>query len=463
MHRVTFARRFVNWLGRSLGYESAGAGRRWRNVSEMASPPAAALASRAAIMRRARGAYSNQSFGRAIIDAWTASAVGCGIKPVSKAPEGEAIDAAFMSWWDRADFDGLTDFGGLQGALFKSMALTGDGFGAMESDERGELRLRLLASEQVATVSIPDMGSGNWTLDGVEFDASLRRVAIHLFKTPPGLPFPAPSLATIRLPIEDAIHVYRPDHVGMVRGVSWLTPVLKRLDDLDGVSDALTMRARVSALFTGFVIGDDGSILAPDTATGDASMEPGAMVRLKPGESVEFAEPPAIGPETPTFLKGIVRECAAGCGVPYELVSGDLSDANYSSLRGSMMNFRRQVEAIQYGVMVPALRKVWRRWLTLEILAGRIDAPGFESNPEQWLACDWITPKPAPIDPVKDAQADILAIGAGLKSRREAVAERGRDLEDLDAEIARDRASATALGLEFTPYVKHETQPDSTP
>jgi capsid protein len=50
---------------------------------------------------------------------------------------------------------------------------------------------------------------------------------------------------------------------------------------------------------------------------------------------------------------------------------------------------------------------------------------------------------------LKDCLADLLQMGAGLRSRRELVAERGRDLEELDAELARDNASAKALGLEF--------------
>jgi lambda family phage portal protein len=444
---ISRARRALGISTRS--YEAAGAGRRWRNVTEMVSPPAAALASRAAIMRRARGSYSNQAFARAIIDQWTASAIATGLKPCSKAPNGEEIDAAFSRWWDRADFDEATDFGGLQAALFRSMALTGDGLAALEIDGRGELRIRLLASEQVATVTTPDMAGGHWTVDGIEFGPDLRRAAVHLFKTPPGLPLPSPSLETIRLPIEDVVHMFRSDHVGVTRGISWISPVLKRLDDLDGTSDALVMRARVSAMFTGFMTDGDGQMLGPDSPTGDVAMEPGAMVRLRAGEGVEFASPPQIGAETSDFLKAIVRECAAGCGVPYELVSNDLSNANYSSLRGSMMAFRRAVEQVQYGVVIPQLRKIYRRWLTLEIFAGRIKADGFESNPEAWLAADWLCPKFAPVDPLKDSQAEILQIAAGLRSRRECVAERGRDLEELDAEIARDRASADALGLQF--------------
>ncbi len=441
-------RTIANLALRALGYEGAAGGRRWKGASELVSPPASALMARAPLMRRARGAAANQPFAASIISAWTSALVGSGIKPISKAPNAKEIDAAFARWVDRADYDQLTDFYGLQTQLARSMVLTGDGFGAFESGDNGELQLRLISSEQVATIS-SELALGRWIVDGVEFDADLRRVAVHLFKTPPGLPMPNPSLQTLRIALDDCIHVFRPDHIGQVRGVSWLAPVLTRLNDLDATSDALVVRAKTSAQFVGFVIGDDGSLLTPD-ASGDIAMEPGAMVRLKPGESVEFASPPQLGQETPLFMKALVREVAAGCGVPYEVLASDLSDANFSSLRGSMTEFRRRVEQVQYGVLVPALRKVYRSWLAREILGGRIEAAGFENDPEAWLAHDWLTPKFAPVDPLKDSQAEILQISAGLKSRREAVAERGLDLIELDATIASDNASASALGLKFT-------------
>ena len=53
------------------------------------------------------------------------------------------------------------------------------------------------------------------------------------------------------------------------------------------------------------------------------------------------------------------------------------------------------------------------------------------------------------VDPKKDVEAEILAINAGLKSRRQAISERGYDAEQVDAEIAADKARTDALGLSF--------------
>jgi capsid protein len=53
------------------------------------------------------------------------------------------------------------------------------------------------------------------------------------------------------------------------------------------------------------------------------------------------------------------------------------------------------------------------------------------------------------VDPQKDARAEIEQIEAGLKSRTQALAERGYDAEQVDAEIAADKAREELLGLSF--------------
>jgi lambda family phage portal protein len=449
----------------SMGLEAAGGGRRWRGANELSSPPSAGLASRTIIMRRARGAYSSQPHARAIVDAWVSSLIGPGIKASSKAPEGaETIDKAFAGWCERCDHDEQTNFGGLQAALARSMILTGDGFAAFVTDARGELRLKALASEQVASVS-SDLAAGRWIIDGIEYDSDLRRVALHVYHSPPGLPLVFPSLQTDRILTADCIHIFRQDHVGLVRGLSWLSPVLLRLNDLDSVADGLTMRARVSAMHVGFCTTADGAPLGPESPRGEApTMEPGALVNLQPGESITFAQPPQIGVETVGFMKDQLRACASGTGTPYEVISGDLENANYSSLRSSISEFRRKVEQIQNAIIIPQLRKIWRRWLLQEIMAGRIAAPGFEDDPEAWLAVSFLPPKWQAVDPLKDHQADLLDLQAGLRSRRELVAERGRDLEEIDDEIAADNERAKALGLAFNFATTLETAtPEAAP
>jgi capsid protein len=72
--------------------------------------------------------------------------------------------------------------------------------------------------------------------------------------------------------------------------------------------------------------------------------------------------------------------------------------------------------------------------------------------PPKW---DWV-------DPIKDARAEIEQIDSGLKSRTQALAERGYDAEQVDAEIAADKTREKSLGLNFTPARMTSVPPGPT-
>jgi lambda family phage portal protein len=124
--------------------------------------------------------------------------------------------------------------------------------------------------------------------------------------------------------------------------------------------------------------------------------------------------------------------------------------ANYSNSRLALLEFRRRVEAYQHAVMVWQLcRRVWARWIDTAVLAGALDLPDYEGRRREYIACAWLPPKWDWVDPLKDARAEIEQIEAGLKSRTQALAERGYDADQVDAEIAADRAREQKLGLVF--------------
>ena len=94
-------------------------------------------------------------------------------------------------------------------------------------------------------------------------------------------------------------------------------------------------------------------------------------------------------------------------------------------------------------------RAVWVRWMDTAVLSGALDLPGYDSQRRQYQACAWLPTKWDWIDPMKDASAEILQIEAGLKSRTQALSERGYDAEQVDREIAAERKRELALGLDF--------------
>jgi capsid protein len=90
---------------------------------------------------------------------------------------------------------------------------------------------------------------------------------------------------------------------------------------------------------------------------------------------------------------------------------------------------------LQEGLIVGQfLRPAWRRWQELRALAGDIPLDRLGDHlPVRFVApgFDWV-------DPGADVKADAMAVAQGFKSRREVVAARGRDLDELDEERAAD-------------------------
>lgn len=253
------------------------------------------------------------------------------------------------------------------------------------------------------------------------------------------------------------IHLFRPETPGQVRGISWFAPVLLRLADLDQWSDAQLVRQKIAALLTGFVTDVEGTGQPFEGEQKGSNLvgglEPGTLRFLNPGQDIKFSTPASIGAEVISFAKITEREIAVGLGLPASILTGDLSDVNYSSIRAGLVEWRRRVEALQYGVVTfQALRPIWRRWAATEVLSGRIS-----TTVDAAQRAKFITPKMQWIDPSKDVQAELDAIAGGLMSRREAVTSRGVDIEVLDAEVADDNARAERLGLTFTAPTKPQT------
>lgn len=393
---------------------------------------------------RARYLAANNAWLSQGVANWTGALVGSGIAPTSKHADAETrleLAAYWQSFTDEADADGRTDFEGSQAEVARGLVIDGESFIQIISTDLGP-RLRLIPPELVDESLTRELGGGGCIVQGVEFDADGTRVAYHVLPYRPHDQF-ANYAPPVRISSEDILHVMKPLAAGQVRGVSWLAPVILPASEFDQLCDALLVGTKVAAMHAAFLIDMNGTGGEPYDGTGEGGiletgLEPGTMKRLPTGIDVKF-NTPGQAQEIGAFLRLNLQQLAAGLGIPEHLLSGDLTGANYSSLRAGLLPFRQRVEQIQYGTLVPQfLRPIWQRVVTHGVLSGELVAPDFESAPRDYFACDWLPPKPMQVDPLKDTQATVAELEAGLTSRRKAVAERGWALEDLDSEIAAD-------------------------
>ncbi|MFP7570399.1 phage portal protein [Marivita sp. S2033] len=425
-------------------FDGAAGGRRGHGMGTFHRINPEVAAGATSLRARARYLAANNPWLAQGVANWTGALVGAGIVPTPKHRDSATradLTAHWQGWTDTADIDGRTDFEGLQADMVRGLVIDGESFVQIVQTETGP-RLRLIPPELVDESMTRELGNNGFIVQGVEFDESGQRVAYHILPSRPHEQF-ANYAPPVRISADEIRHVMKPLAAGQVRGVSWLAPVILPASEFDQLCDALLVGTKVAAMHAAFLVDMNGTGSEPYDGTEDggileSGLEPGTMKRLPTGFDVKF-NTPGQAQEIGSFLRMNLQQIAAGLGLPEHLLSGDLTGANYSSLRAGLLPFRQRVEQIQYGTLVPQfLRPVWREVIQHGILACDLVADDFEASPHDYLACDWLPPAFMQVDPYKQVQADAAELEAGLTSRRKLVAARGWSLEDLDAERAAD-------------------------
>jgi lambda family phage portal protein len=415
------------------------------------------------ITARARWLMRNNGYAVNAVESWAANTVGDGIKPISKladAARKEELQRLWLAWTDEADAEGLTDFYGLQRRAAREVYLAGEVFvrirpRRVEDGLTVPLQLQMLPSEMLPLHETGVARNGNAIRQGIEFDRIGRRVAYHFLRRHPGdSTDPGLSGEIVRVPASEVIHVIDPVEGGQLRGVSKLAPAIVKLFLLDQYDDAELDRKKVAAMYAMFVTSPaPENPLAPlddEEVPAGVEISPGQIVRLDPGEDVTVGQPADSGTTYEPFQYRTLLQISAALGIPYPYLANDMVKGNFSNSRLALIEFRRRVSAWQHSVMVYQLcRPVYARWLDLAVLSGALPLPGYEADRPRMLAADWLPTKWDWVDPLKDANAEIAQIEAGLKSRTQAIAERGYDAEQVDREIAAERERERTLGLDF--------------
>jgi hypothetical protein len=116
----------------------------------------------------------------------------------------------------------------------------------------------------------------------------------------------------------------------------------------------------------------------------------------------------------------------------------------------SLLENRREFKKLQRHVIENLVRPEFESRLKYGLISGELDLP-VSRYQEICDAADFIATRWEWVDPLKDGQANILNIEAGLDSRQRVIAEseRGGDCEMVDAEQAEDLDSADAHKLPY--------------
>ncbi|MFN4125756.1 phage portal protein [Pannonibacter indicus] len=450
--RRVMARQAFETLTR--GYDGAARGRRtegWRTPGSSADTE---IGVAGALLRdRMRDLVRNNPHAARAVAVLVNNIIGAGIMPRA-ASGNEAldrkVDALFERWTAECDADGQLDFYGLQTLICREMVEAGEVLVRRRLRRAADglavpLQLQVLEADFLDATKSGAIGAGR-IVQGIEFDALGKRRAYWLHSEHPG-----DTHGTLRggfdshpVPASDIAHVYEKQRT-QARGVPWGAPVIRSLRDLDDYEVAELVRKKTEACVTAIVFGDDEAQqgIAPAVVDADGNrveqFEPGLIAYARGGKDIRFNQPAATGGYG-EYKRASLHTISAGFRVPYELLTGDLSQVNYSSIRAGLVEFRRMIDAVQWQLFIPMLcAPVWRWFTEAAWAAGQIPMPD--------VPVEWSPPKFDAVDPYKDAMADLLAIRTGTMTLAQAIARQGHNPDAVLAEIAATNAKLDGLGL----------------
>lgn len=419
----------------------------WRSAGTSAN--AEAVPSLATVRNRARELVRNNPHALRAINILAAKSIGTGIR----ARWDRGAQAAWNEFVETCDYEGDQDLYGLQALAARASFESGEVIvrRVRQTSGRVPLKLQVLEADYLDGLKFGQQSNGNYVIGGVEIDRAGRKQAYWLYPEHPGEISYQVSLKSQRVEASEVILFGEKLRPGQLRFMPRMAATMMRLRDFDDYRDALIVKKKIEACFAAFVIGGNPSlplgeattatITASDGTTSTQRQEqlsPGMIEYVPGGQDVKFASPTTGSDEG--FSVQELHAIAAGSGVTYAQLTGDLSQVNYSSIRAGMADFRDVVEAWRWMSFIPmAMRRISGWFLDAAWSAGSIRTMNYRPV--------WTPPAWPYVNPLDDIKASKESMRAGVVSLSETIRERGYDPDEVFAEIEKERKELAAKGI----------------
>lgn len=298
-----------------------------------------------------------------------------------------------------------------------------------------------------------NLKNGNIIRLGIEFD-KYKRPVNYYFKTDSNGNHYAGGASYVVVPADEIIHSFIRERIDQKRGIPWMSTALVRMQMLDGYFEASLVNARVGAStvgvietptgeeYTGDDIGEDGGVIM--------TPEAGTFMQVAEGTQLHTFDPKYPTGEFPDFAKAMLRSIGAAFGTSYNGLANDLEGVSFSSIRSGVLEEREVWKMIQSWMIKEFLIPVYEEWIDGALIYPRIPVGNGYLRPEnksKYKQVNFQGRRWPWVDPLKDLQANILAIEKGLKSRSDVMAEQGRDSEEVWLQLKRENDRLKELGI----------------
>jgi lambda family phage portal protein len=430
-------------------YEAADKGRRGNSFRLAHSTGANREISGALVTLRNRSRHMvrNNGWAKRAVEAITKHTIGEGIQPapIGNLSKIKKIKGIWLDWAGSTECDwyGKNTFYGLQELAMRSIVEGGEALFIrrwVKDNESGiPFKLQLLEGDQLDH-SRNGANDKGYTIMGVQYTKEGLLSGYWLFDYHPG------DLTSLSIGHEsrfieksDVLHVFEVLRSGQCRGIPFGVAGFMKMSDFSDYEDAQLLKQKMAAGITAFITGVD--TLAPKKEEEQKPLEfvvPGTVEYLNMGETVQFPDSPNIS-DYDNYSTRILQGIASAYGITYEMLTMDYSRVNFTSGRMAKIDVTSNFRSWQYNMIVPQLcAPVWKWFIEACMITGKMIEP---------VKTDWTAPRIQQLDPVKETNAQIMRIKAGLATPGEIIREMGREPDELIEELKQNKESYEKAGL----------------
>lgn len=358
-----------------------------------------------------------------------------------------ATEREFKLWADTQECDAsrMMTFGQMQSLVLISALMNGDAFAALPVVDRPgsiySLRVLLIEADRVCNPTTKPAGKD--IAGGVEVDQYGAPIRYHISKKHPSSnallinkEWQAVDVFGKESGRRNILHIYQDlERIGQRRGVPLLAPVIETLKQLTRYTEAELMASVVAGMFTVFVktptpeapLGNSIPVAehVDDDDFNSYEMGNGAIVGLGEGEDVEIANPGRPNAAFDGFVMSLCRWIGVALELPFELLVQHFT-SSYSASRAALLEAWKMFRMRRKWLVQQFCQPIYEEWLAEAVAIGRIQAPGFFTDPAiraAWSGADWYGPAQGQLNPLMEANAAKVRIEQELSTREREAAE----------------------------------------
>jgi len=323
-------------------------------------------------------------------------------------------------------------------------------------------QIQLLNTDQLVIETHNSLsGPYQMSIEYDEFDKPTKYFILNKLPTEGGSMGTGATGATpIPFAPEEIIHAYLPHAVKAGRGVPLIAASMSKIEALDSYDNAVAVAAKMAACtsVTYEQLGLDDEPYEGAAAQGPAMLPGVSQTGLTPG--MAEALPPGVKkvlltPNQPTqsyseYTKSGKKDISTGIGWSYNTLYSDIEDPSFSGMKSAHTQDRTFIGEIQRFLVEKVLDVIFSDFIDNACALGKIKLPAGPDGYESYKAHAFVGAGYPFIDRLKDTQADIADLDAGLSTFSDILAARGKDFEEHCQTRQKDNLILEQYGLSIT-------------